>query len=127
MAKAFEDNEHTNQWIKKQVHSSTKRSGWNVQICADQEDKRKRQKSFKEALVLQDAKLRQQIHEVIKQMKEQGKSKLEVIFALSKMPEFKRYSPYFKTWVENDYRENHNKSPWTTIPITQKTKEDEER
>ncbi len=127
MAKAFEDNEHTNQWIKKQVHSSTKRSGWNVQICADQEDKRKRQKSFKEALVLQDAKLRQQIHEVIKQMKEQGKSKLEVIFALSKVPEFKKYSPYFKTWVENDYRENRNKSPWTTIPITQKTKEDEER
>lgn len=128
MAKAFEDNEHTNQWIKKQVHSSTKRSGWNVQICADQEDKRKRQKSFKEALVLQDAKLRQQIHEVIKQMKEQGKSKLEVIFALSKRPEFKKYSPYFKAWVENDYKENKRKSPWTSRTIIPKEKiEEKER
>lgn len=127
MAKAFEDNEHTNQWIKKQLHSSTKRSGWNVNACAEIEDRKNRKQSFKESLVVQDAKLRQQVHELIREMKEQGKSKLEVIFALSKRPEFKKYSPYFKAWVENDYRENRPKSPWTSRTKIPEKKEEEER
>ena len=41
MGKAFEDSEHTNQWIKKQLHYSTKRSGWNVRSCAKIEEKKK--------------------------------------------------------------------------------------
>ena len=128
MAKAFEDSQNTETWIKRQVHSSTKRSGWNVQACAREKKKNQKKKSFKESLVVEDAKLRQQVHDIIKEMKEQGKSKLEVIFALSKRPEFKKYSPYFKAWVENDYKENKRKSPWTSRTIIPKEKiEEKER
>ena len=128
MAKAFEDSQNTETWITRQVHSSTKRSGWNVQACAREEEKNQKKKSFKESLVVEDAKLRQQVHDIIKEMKEQGKSKLEVIFALSKRPEFKKYSPYFKAWVENDYKENKRKSPWTSRTIIPKEKiEEKER
>lgn len=125
MGKAFEDSEHTNQWIKKQLHSSSKRSGWNVKICVDQEEKSKRKPSFKESLVVEDAKLRQEIHGVIREMKEQGRTKLEVIFALSKRPEFKKYSSYFKAWIENDYKENRRKSPWTSRTTIPKEREEE--
>lgn len=119
MGKAFEDNDHTNQWIKKQLHSSSRRRGWNVRACAEMEEKKSKQQSFKESLIVEDAKLRQEIHILIREMKEQGKSKLEVIFALSKRSEFKKYSPYFKAWIENDYQENKRQAPWTrrtTIP-----------
>ena len=127
MGKAFEDSEHTNQWIKKQLHYSTKRSGWNVRSCAKIEEKKSKQQSFKQSLIVEDAKLRQEIHVLIREMKEPGKSKLEVIFALSKRPEFKKYSSYFKVWVENDYKEYKRKAPWarrTTIP-KEKVEEEE--
>lgn len=125
MSKAFEDSEHTNQWIKSQLHSSSKRRGWNVRVCAETEERKNRQQSFKESLVAQDAKLRQQIHQVIREMKVQGKSKLEVIFALNKRPEFKQYSRYFKIWIENDYSEKTSKTPWASKVKISEAKEEE--
>ena len=58
-------------------------------------------------------------------MKAEGKTKLEVLIALTKNPEYRAYSQYFKAWIENDYRENPRKSPWTSK--TKTTPEKEER
>ena len=127
MAKAFEDNGNTNKWIKQQLSYSQKKSGMNIKyLCPIREEqKNSRQKNFRDSLTDKDTKIRLAIQSTIRKMKAKGKTKLEVLIALTQNHEYKAYSQYFKIWIENEYKENPRKSPWTSK--TKTTPEKEER
>lgn len=102
MSKAFDDNDRTNKWIKNQLNS-TKYRGYNVEQCVNQSKER----SFKEKLIYEDGKVRGQIHITIINMLRDGKSKLEILLALQSKNEYKKFAPYFKTWINSAYNKQH--------------------
>lgn len=102
MSNGFDDNDSTNRWIRNQLNS-TKYRGHYVEQCVTQS----KEKSFKEKLIFEDGKLRAQIHITIINMLKDKKSKLEILLALQSKNEYKKFAPYFKTWINAAYNKQH--------------------
>lgn len=95
------DSDNTSKIMKRQIHD-TKYAGIMVNKIVRQEEwkKRRENKTFKEELISQDAKVRCEIQGIIRSMVEQEKSIEEIIETLNASISYQKFANYFQTWIE---------------------------